>query len=94
MTRLTVWLPVVIGALAGCQPDPPPLERPVDCAPVAGRPGICSYGVYAVAIARDGETVKAVAMRVGLPASELAVYNGVSESLTLRAGQELVVPPG
>jgi len=39
--------------------------------------GIISYPNYQVAVARRGDTAADVATRVGLPAGELARYNGV-----------------
>lgn len=55
--------------------------------------GIATYEGYQAAIARDGDTVASVAARVGLSASELGAYNGLSASHQLRGGDELVLPP-
>ncbi|MEM7505457.1 MAG: LysM peptidoglycan-binding domain-containing M23 family metallopeptidase [Pseudomonadota bacterium] len=55
--------------------------------------GIRDYGSYQSAVARNGETVSDLAGRVGLSASELGAYNGLSAGHTLAAGDELVLPP-
>ena len=69
----------------------PQVATPV--APPSGGSGIVSYQGYQAAIARQGETVAGVADRVGLSASELAAYNGLTPEHQLRAGDELVLPP-
>lgn len=62
-------------------------------APVQTADGIVLYDGYAAARAQDGDTVGALAGRLGLSSSELAAYNGLSPSSPLRAGQELALPP-
>jgi len=54
--------------------------------------GVISYPNYQVAIARRGDTVSAVADRVGVPAGELAKFNGLSPSMSLRDGEVLALP--
>lgn len=54
--------------------------------------GILSYPNYQVAIARRGDTLTDVATRVGLPASELAVFNGLKTTDPLRAGEIVALP--
>lgn len=54
--------------------------------------GLISYPNYQVAIARRGDTVSDVAARVGVPADQLASYNGLSDGLPLRSGEALVLP--
>ena len=49
--------------------------------------GVISYPNYQVAIARRGDRISDVAARVGLPAGELANYNGISPDAPLRAGE-------
>lgn len=63
----------------------------------AGRPapdsrGIISYPGYQVAVARQGDTVAAVAARLGIDAGELARYNAVQPGTILRGGELLVLP--
>lgn len=54
--------------------------------------GIISYPSYQVAVARRGDTVADVAARIGLPATELARYNGVQTEDSLRRGEVLALP--
>ena len=54
--------------------------------------GIVSYDGYQAAVARSGDTVASVAQRIGLSASELGAYNGLSPTHPLRQGDELVLP--
>lgn len=54
--------------------------------------GVLSYPGYQVAVARRGDTVASVAARVGLPAQDLAAYNGLSTGDTLRADEVLALP--
>jgi lipoprotein NlpD len=54
--------------------------------------GIVSYDGYQAAVARPGDTVASVAQRIGLSASELGAYNGLSPTHPLRQGDELVLP--
>jgi len=54
--------------------------------------GIISYPNYQVAIARRGDTTADVAARVGLPATELAKYNGVKPSDKLHEGEIIALP--
>ena len=55
--------------------------------------GIITYDGYQSVVARSNDTVSAVAERVGLSASELGAYNGLSATHVLRKGDELVLPP-
>jgi murein DD-endopeptidase MepM/ murein hydrolase activator NlpD len=54
--------------------------------------GVVDYGSYQAVVASEGDTVADLASRVGLSASELAAYNGLTPSHALRAGDELVLP--
>ena len=54
--------------------------------------GLISYPNYQVAVARTGDTVSGVASRVGVPAGELARFNGMQPSDGLRAGEVLALP--
>ena len=65
--------------------------------PVANRPepdarGLISYPSYQVAVARRGGTLADVAARVGLPAAEVARYNGIKPEDRLRAGELIALP--
>ncbi len=64
---------------------------------VAPRPspdarGVISYPNYQVAIARAGDRLADVAARVGLPAGELARYNGIATDTPLREGEVIALP--
>lgn len=54
--------------------------------------GLIIYPSYQVAIARRGDTVTDVATRLGVPAGELAAFNGVRDGVPLRDGETLVLP--
>lgn len=62
-------------------------------APVAGPGGVIAYDGYEAIRAGQGDTVTSLADRVGLSASELGAYNGLSPTQPLRPGDELVLPP-
>ena len=68
-------------ARAATAPRPQPDDR-----------GVISYPNYQVAVARRGDTLAQLASRVGLPADELARYNGVQTGDTLRAGEIIALP--
>ncbi len=54
--------------------------------------GIISYPNYQVAVARRGDTLADVAARIGYNAKELARYNGVQPTDSLRAGEVVALP--
>lgn len=54
--------------------------------------GIISYPHYQVAVARRGDTVTDVAARIGLPAGELARFNGMQPDGKLREGEIIALP--
>ncbi|TDK43016.1 peptidoglycan DD-metalloendopeptidase family protein [Antarcticimicrobium luteum] len=54
--------------------------------------GIISYPSYQVAVARRGDSVADVAARIGLPAEELARFNGIQPGDPLRQGEVLALP--
>lgn len=60
--------------------------------PPADDRGVISYPNYQVAVARRGDTLEAVAARIGLPAAELAAFNGVEADTPLRAGEIIALP--
>lgn len=60
--------------------------------PPADDRGVISYPSYQVALARRGDTVADVAARVGLPADELARFNGLPRDVRLREGELLALP--
>lgn len=54
--------------------------------------GVISYPSYQVALARRGDTVGDVAARVGIPAEELASFNGLRDGVPLRDGELIALP--
>ncbi|MFA8385623.1 MAG: peptidoglycan DD-metalloendopeptidase family protein [Pelagibaca sp.] len=60
--------------------------------PQADDRGVISYPNYQVAVARRGDTLAQLAARIGLPADELARYNGIQTGDTLRAGEIIALP--
>lgn len=60
--------------------------------PAADANGVISYPGYQVAVARRGDTVAAVASRVGLQADALAQYNALRPTDTLNEGEILALP--
>ncbi|WP_227446205.1 LysM peptidoglycan-binding domain-containing M23 family metallopeptidase [Cognatishimia sp. F0-27] len=68
-------------ATAAIAPRPRPDDR-----------GVISYPNYQVAIARRGDRLADVAERVGLPAAELARFNGIRVDDALRRGEVIALP--
>ncbi|MEX0319148.1 MAG: LysM peptidoglycan-binding domain-containing protein [Ruegeria sp.] len=54
--------------------------------------GVITYPNYQVAVARRGDRLADVATRVGLPAAELARYNGLDTDVALREGEVIALP--
>ena len=54
--------------------------------------GVITYPTYQVAVARQGDTVRDIAARVGLPEGELASFNGLKPTDTLRGGEVIALP--
>lgn len=54
--------------------------------------GVISYPGYQVAVARRGDSVASVAARLGLTPDELARYNALMPTDTLREGEILALP--
>ncbi|WP_282021909.1 peptidoglycan DD-metalloendopeptidase family protein [Ruegeria faecimaris] len=54
--------------------------------------GVITYPTYQVAIARRGDTVRDLAARVGLPEGELARFNGLMPTDSLREGEVVALP--
>lgn len=71
----------------------PAAAQPAPSQPATDGNGIINYDSYQAAVARPGDTVATVAARIGLSASELGGYNGLSPNHALLAGDELVLPP-
>lgn len=54
--------------------------------------GIITYPDYQVVVARPGDTVAAVAQRVGIAEGELARFNALDVGTSLRGGEVLALP--
>ena len=54
--------------------------------------GIISYPTYQVVVGQRGDTVASVAQRIGLDATALARFNGLTTGDTINAGEVLVLP--
>jgi murein DD-endopeptidase MepM/ murein hydrolase activator NlpD len=53
--------------------------------------GVISYPNYQVVVARDGDTPRSIAGRLGLTADTLAGYNGIDPDASLRRGEVLAL---
>ena len=65
---------------------------PVEPRPRADDRGVISYPTYQVAVSRRGDTPADVAARVGVPAEELASFNGLPADIVLGSGEILALP--
>ncbi|WP_435137936.1 peptidoglycan DD-metalloendopeptidase family protein [Pseudopelagicola sp. nBUS_19] len=54
--------------------------------------GIISYPGYQIAVAERGDTLTDVSTRVGIPAGELARYNGIQPETKFREGEIVALP--
>jgi murein DD-endopeptidase MepM/ murein hydrolase activator NlpD len=54
--------------------------------------GIISYPTYQVAVGQRGDTVAAIAQRVGLDPAALASYNGLQPTTPINQGEVLALP--
>ena len=54
--------------------------------------GIISYPSYQVVVARQGDTVRAIAQRLGINAEEVARHNAIDPDTILRAGELVALP--
>jgi len=62
-----------------------------------GRPtpddrGVISYPNYQVVVARQNDTIRGIAIRLGLDAQALAEYNGIEADMILRQGEIVALP--
>ena len=68
------------------------VENATAARPAADANGVISYPGYQVVLARRGDTVAAVASRLGLPAGQLGTFNALHPTDTLREGEVLALP--
>jgi lipoprotein NlpD len=100
---LALTLTTAVLATAGCastqSPDRVATSPAASAAPTATTStapdarGIVNYDGYQAAVARSGDTVASLAQRIGMSASELGAYNGLSPTHPLQPGDEMVLPP-
>lgn len=64
----------------------------VGARPQADTRGVISYPSYQVALARRGDTVRSVALRLGLDPATLASHNALTPDTALREGELLALP--
>lgn len=64
----------------------------LDQRPAADNRGVISYPTYQVALAQRGDTVTTLANRVGIAPDQLASYNALRPTDTLRDGEVLALP--
>ncbi len=68
------------------------VERATLARPAPDANGVISYPNYQVVVARRGDTVAALAARVGLSGAQLGAYNGLNPDNPLRPGEVLALP--
>ncbi|MDX8348490.1 LysM peptidoglycan-binding domain-containing M23 family metallopeptidase [Cognatiyoonia sp. IB215446] len=54
--------------------------------------GVISYPNYQVVVARRDDTIRGIAIRLGLDANELAEYNGIEPDVILRRDEIIALP--
>ena len=70
-------------------------SRAVQDMPGRPRPddrGVISYPTYQVVVARQDDTIRGIAIRLGLDVNELATYNGIEPDVILRRDEIIALP--
>ncbi|KJZ20948.1 peptidase M23B [Loktanella sp. S4079] len=100
-----LWTGVALTTLVACEDFDPDFRdigngfdtsSSVSNLPNRPRPddrGVISYPTYQVVVARQDDTIRGIAIRLGLDANELAEYNGIEPDVALRR-DEIVALPG
>ncbi|HEV8035003.1 LysM peptidoglycan-binding domain-containing M23 family metallopeptidase [Yoonia sp.] len=95
---------MTLAALAACEGFDPDLRdigngfdtsAAVQNLPDRPRPddrGVISYPNYQVVVARRDDTIRGIAIRLGLDATELAEYNGIGPDVILRRDEIIALP--
>ena len=95
---------VALAALAACEDFDPDFRdvgngfdtsSSVTNLPNRPRPddrGVISYPTYQVVVARQDDTIRGIAIRLGIDANELAEYNGVEPDVILRRDEIIALP--
>ena len=103
-TRRLLWTGAAVLALAACEdfdPDFRDLGNGFDTSSAVqslpGRPrpddrGVISYPNYQVVVARQNDTIRGIALRLGLDPQELADYNGIEPDVILRRDEIVALP--
>ena len=68
------------------------VRRAMGTRPLPDSRGIISYATYEVAVAREGDTIKTIADRLGLKPKDVASYNGMSSLEKLNEGRLVSLP--
>ena len=68
------------------------VKKAMKTRPLPDSRGIISYTTYEVAVARQGDTIKSIAGRLGLAPKNIASYNGMSSLEKLNEGQLISLP--
>ena len=68
------------------------VRKAMNTRPLPDSRGIISYSTYEVAVARQGDTIKSIADRIGLDSKNIASYNGMSSLEKLNEGQLVSLP--
>ncbi|MEO1641027.1 MAG: peptidoglycan DD-metalloendopeptidase family protein [Pseudomonadota bacterium] len=99
-----MWTGVALMALTACEGFDPDLRdigngfdtsAAVAQLPARPRPddrGVISYPNYQVVVARRDDTIRQIAIRLGLNANELAEYNGIDPDVILRRDEIIALP--
>jgi murein DD-endopeptidase MepM/ murein hydrolase activator NlpD len=102
--RRVMMTGVALVALAACEDfdfDLRDMGNGFDTTPAVqslpGRPrpddrGVISYPNYQVVVARRDDTIRGIAIRLGLDANELAEYNGIAPDVILRRDEIIALP--
>ncbi|WP_106744651.1 peptidoglycan DD-metalloendopeptidase family protein [Yoonia maritima] len=95
---------VALAALAACEDFDPDFrdvgngfDTSSSVANLPNRPrpddrGVISYPTYQVVVARKDDTIRGIAIRLGIDANELAEYNGVEPDVILRRDEIIALP--
>ena len=70
-------------------------SRAVQDLPGRPRPderGVISYPTYQVVVAQRDDTIRGIAIRLGLDVNELSTYNGIEPDVVLREGEIIALP--
>ncbi|MBE0412997.1 MAG: peptidoglycan DD-metalloendopeptidase family protein [Yoonia sp.] len=92
---------IALGACADFDPDLRGISNGFDTSgavrdmPNRPRPdarGVISYPTYQVVVARQNDTIRGIAIRLGLDVNELAAYNGIEPDVILRRDEVIALP--